>query len=147
MALKIKLLAVITLGLTSCKTYYIPKESFIDQFSSIDSTTLQIVTVQGPMGILSKYEANPINKIKCVDKKGIPNELNNGPSIETRITSNNKQSIVFYFDRVIIQDSIVYGIQSRFMGLKTSIPLKDITKIEVQDGHKNFHYIKTERKQ
>lgn len=129
---------------SSCENYYISKDSFIKQFAGIDSTKLRTVVVGGSMFGTATYKANPINKIKCVDKKGRENELDNGPSIETRMTINNKKRIVFYFDRVIIIDSVVYGVQSRFLNIRTSIPLKDITKIEVQDGRKNFDYIKVD---
>jgi hypothetical protein len=128
--------------ISSCKNYYIPKESFAEQLAGIDSTRLQEVTVAGPYGESYNYLANPLSKIKCVDKKGESAELTNGPSIEIRITVNNHKKIIFYFDRVMIQDSIVYGVRSRFMNLRSAVPLKDITKIEVQDGHKNFHYKK-----
>lgn len=136
--------SILPILLCSCKNYYIPKDIFIKQFADIDSTKLRTVIVSGPMGATSTYKANPINKIKCVDKKGNDAELNNGPSIETRMTINNKKRVIFYFDRVIILDSIVYGVQSRFINMRTSIPLKDITKIEVQDGHKKFSYIKVD---
>ncbi len=142
------LLSLLTIAVTivfnSCKNYYIPKDSFIKQFTNIDSTKLRTVVVRGPLGGTATYKANPINKIKCVDKKGNDAELNNGPSIETRITINNKKKVIFYFDRVVIHDSSVYGVQSRFLNMRTSIPIKDITKIEVQDGHKKFSYIKVE---
>jgi hypothetical protein len=146
MTKKILLIAIINfiLLLGSCKNYYISKDSFIKQFTDIDSTKLRTVVVGGSMFGTATYKANPINKIKCVDIKGRANELDNGPSIETRITINNKKRVVFYFDRVIIIDSIVYGVQSRFLNIRTSIPLKDITKIEVQDGHKNFDYIRVD---
>lgn len=136
---------ILTILFYSCKNYYIPKDSFIKQFADIDSTKLRTVIVSGPMGSTSTYKANPINKIKCVDKSGNELELNNGPAIETRITINNKKRIVFYFDRVLIQNNIVYGVQSRFINIQTSIPLNDITKIEVQNGHKKFSYIKVDR--
>lgn len=47
-----------------------------------------------------------------------------------------------YFDRLFIKDSAVVGSPSTFMpSLMNVILLRDITKIEVQDGHKNFHYV------
>lgn len=136
---------VTAVAFNACKNYYIPKESFIKQFHSVDSASLRNVTVAGPYGSIYQYKANAINMIKCVDKKGNSAELGNSPSIETRITINDKKRIVFYFDRVIMQDSIVYGVQSRFVtSVRKAIPVKDITKIEVQDGHKQFTYIKVE---
>ena len=147
MTKKISLIAIVlqTIFITSCKNYYIPKDSFIKQFGGIDSAKLRTVVVSGPMGSTLTYKANPINKIECVDKKGNAAQLSNGPSIETRLTINDKKRVVFYFDRVVIIDSVVYGVRSRFVNMRTSIPIKDVTKIEVQDGHKKFSYLRVDQ--
>jgi hypothetical protein len=129
--------------LNSCANYTIPMDSFKQQFAGIDSTTLEQVKVRGPMGESFEYPANPIKIIHCLDKKGQEIKLENKPSIEIRFThgQENKRTI-FYFDRVIISDSNVVGVQSRFISaIGKSIPLHDITKIEVQDGKKDFKYV------
>ena len=33
------------------------------------------------------------------------------------------------------------GVESRFLNFRTSIPLSDIAKIEIQDGKKKFSYV------
>jgi len=127
---------------TSCKTYLIPVDSFKKQFAGIDSTKLRQVRVVGPIGEKYNYLANPLTTIKCVDKKGNSFELLNSPSIEIRFTygDNNKRTI-YYFDRIYISDSCVVGVQSRFISsIRKTIPIKSITKIEIQDGKKNFRY-------
>ena len=131
------------LFLTSCTTYYIPLDSFKQQFSGIDSTRLVNVDVKGPFGDSYHYAANPISIIKCVDKSGNPAELKNSPSIEIRFTygENNKRT-VYYFDRIYVSDSSVVGVESRFIqSIRKTIPLNAISKIEVQDGKKDFHYV------
>ncbi len=140
--IKTILIVLIVFGLFSCKTYYIPIESFKEQFSKIDSTKLKIVNTRGPAGDVVEYLANPIEYIKCVDKNNNPFELKNSPSIEIRFTLNNNKKTIFYFDYIYLQDSMVIGDRSRFFYMEKSIPLKDIKKIEVQDGHKDFKYIK-----
>lgn len=129
--------------LNSCTTYIIPLDSFKQQFSKIDSTKLKRVTVKGPIGELHVYSANPIKTISCIDKKGNPIQLVNKPSIEIRFTYGQKNTkSIFYFDRIFVNDSLVIGVQSRFIStISKTIPLKDITKIEVQDGKKNFNYV------
>ncbi|MFN0189752.1 MAG: hypothetical protein ACKVQV_13710 [Bacteroidia bacterium] len=129
--------------LNSCASYTIPVDSFKHQFAGIDSTTLEQVKVRGPMGESYEYPANPIKIIYCLDKNGKEVKLENKPSIEIRFTygQENKRT-VFYFDRVIFSDSNVIGVQSRFISaIGKSIPLNDITKIEVQDGKKDFKYV------
>jgi hypothetical protein len=130
---------------TSCKTYYISNDSFKQQFAGIDSTKLKMVemTGGGNLWVTEQYLANPLTTIKCQDKKGNPAELENGPAIEIRFTNggNNKRTSG-YFDRVYVSDSLVTFVQSRFIStLRKTIPLNDITKIEVQNGGKNYKYI------
>jgi hypothetical protein len=138
------LFSICILGLilvTSCTTYLIPVDSFKMQFAGIDSTKLKQINVTGPIGESYNYLSNPLRTIKCVDKKGNSYELTNSPSIEIRFTYGEKNKrTVFYFDRIYVNDSCVVGVQSRFISsIRKTIPLKSITKIEIQDGKKNFH--------
>lgn len=117
----------------------------MEQFTGIDSTKLRLVNTLGPSGKVSEYYANPLDYIKCIDKKNIPVELKNSPSIEIRFTENNNKRTIFYFDRVFLQDSLVFGEMARFVRISKGIPLGNVKLIEVQDGHKNFSYM--EKKQ
>src|SRR6266496_3748489 len=142
--LKIIMIVAGSLFLSSCTTYYISLDSFKQQFAGIDSTKLKDVKVEGPIGEVYNYPANPITTIKCMDKNGNPAELTNSPSIEIRFTYgiNNKRAIL-YFDRIYVSDSAVVGVESRFIpSIRKTIPLNSITKIEVQDGKKSFRYVK-----
>jgi hypothetical protein len=147
MKFKIKLIicAFGILFLNSCTTYFIPVQSLKEQLSQIDSTKFKMVKVRGPIGEKYNYLSNSIKKILCEDAKGNKVELENSPSIEIRFTSgkDNKRNIC-YFDRIFVNDTCVIGVQSRFISaIRKTILLKDITKIEVQDGRKNFHYVQT----
>ena len=143
-----RILTILITGLlffTSCKTYYISTDSFKQQFAGIDSTKLIMVemTGGGNLWVTEQYLANPLTKIKCQDKKGNPAELENSPAIEIRFTygGNNKRTSG-YFDRVFVSDSRVTFVQSRFIQtIRKTILLNDITKIEVQNGGKNYKYI------
>ena len=134
-------LPALALIFSSCTTYYIPKESFIQQFAGMDSSTLREVTTRGPAGDTIRYKTYPIDYIHCIDRKGIKVELKNSPSIEIRFTDSNNRRTVFYFDWISVNDTTVRGRQSRFISLfRKSIAIRTIMKIEVQDGLKNFHY-------
>jgi hypothetical protein len=139
--LKTGFLFLLVLGLISCKTYYIPVESFKEQFNGIDSTKLKIVNTRGPAGDIAQYPANPIEYIKCVDKDNNPFELKNSPSIEIRFTEQNNKRTVYYFDRVFLQDTLIIGDMSRFIHYRKGISINNVKLIEVQDGHKNFKYV------
>ena len=134
-------LFLLFLGFISCKTYYIPVESFKEQFNGIDSTKLKIVNTRGPAGDIAQYPANPIEYIKCVDKDNNPFELKNSPSIEIRFTEQNNKRTVYYFDRVFLQDTLIIGDMSRFIHYRKGISINNVKLIEVQDGHKNFKYV------
>lgn len=129
----------------ACTTYYIPVQSFKEQFIGIDSTKLRLENTRGPAGDVTEYLANPIDYIKCVDKNNIPFELKNSPSIEIRFTENTNKRTIFYFDRVFLQDSLVFGEMSRFIRVRKGIPLSNVKLIEVQDGHKNFRYVENKK--
>ncbi len=140
-ARRVLLLILVLTLMTSCATYYLTTDSLKYQFSGIDSTELKMVTVRGPVGEKHQYLANPINEIECLDKKGNPSTLVNSPSVEMRITITTGRKTIFYFDRVYLTDSTLVGVQSRFISsIRKTIKLKDIKKIEVQDGKKKFHY-------
>jgi hypothetical protein len=100
------------------------------------------MTVRGPIGERYDYLANPITEVECFDKMGNSARLTNSPSIEMRITEINGKRTVFYFDRIFVTDSTLTGVKSRFAPLiNKTIKLKDIRKIEIQDGKKNFNYV------
>lgn len=134
-------LIILSLIVSSCKTYYIPIEIFNDQLKDIDSVELKTVNTKGPMGDVVTYKTYPIDYIKCVDKKNNPFELKNSPSIEVRVTDKNNKKTYLYFDQMYVQDSILKGDGSRFIYYKKEIPIKEIKLIEVQDGHKKFKYV------
>ncbi len=143
--ISIVLAILISAIFSSCKTYHIPVESFKKQLSDIDSTQLRMVRTRGPAGGITEYPANPIDQIKCVDKGGNEIELQNSPSIETRITTSDGKRIILYFDRIYVQNDTLIGYRSLFIGLPKRIPLAEITKVEVQDGRKNFHYVEKKK--
>ena len=138
----IGLYTLVAFGVFSCKTYYIPVDSFKAQFNGIDSSKLKIVSTQGPMGDIVDYQANPIDYIKCVDKNNNSLELKNSPSIEIRFTEKNNKKTVFYFDRIFLQnDTLIVGDISRFLYIQKGISINNVKLIEVQDGHKKFKYV------
>jgi hypothetical protein len=143
---KTVLFSIISFGLiflaSSCKTYYIPIESFKQQFAGLDSSKYKEVITRGPVGDKVKYKTFPISFIKCVDKAGNPFELKNAPSLEIRFTDSNNKRTIFYFDRISVDSTSVTGVQSRFISsIKKKIALDNIVKIEIQDGGKKFKYI------
>ena len=128
--------------MSSCKTYYIPVDSFKQQFAGMDTSKLKEVTTRGPAGDKVRYKTFPIDFIKCVDKDGNPVELRNNPSLEIRFTDTNNKKTIFYFDLISVDKTYVRGVQSRFItSIKKTIPLSTIKTIEIQDGKRKFNYV------
>ncbi len=139
-------LLVLMFSTINCTTYYIPIDSFRQQFNGIDSTKLRMVEINVPVTVYSSttssYPANPIDTIDCVDENNKPVRLANSPSIETRFTEINGDRTIFYFDTIYLQDSLIMGAKSRFLpSLRDAIPINNVKLIEVQDGKKNFYYV------
>ena len=132
---------IIIFSFISCKTYIIPIESFTKQFKGVDTSNYKIVKTRGPFGEIVEYRANPIDTIKCFDKKNNLVLLKNKPSLEIRFTRKNNKKTVFFFDKVFLQDTLIIGDMSRLIKLQKSIPIGSIKKIEIQDGHKNYKYV------
>lgn len=135
---------LLLLVMVSCKTYTIPVDSFAAQFAEVDSSSLKQVRIVGAQN--ANYLANQIAAIECVDKQGDVVCLRNSPSLEVRFTYGDPQHrIIFYFDRVILQDGTIVGGRSRFIpSMLGRVPLEEVTKIEIQDGGKNYKYIDRE---
>ncbi|MDH3269312.1 MAG: hypothetical protein OEM46_10710 [Ignavibacteria bacterium] len=145
--MKLFLSFALLLSLFGCTTYFIPIESFKHQFNGIDSTKLRMVEINVPVVIrgvtTNLYPANPIDTINCVDDNNKPIKLENSPSIEIRFTEKNDDRTIFYFDTIYLQDSLIVGAKSRLIPtLRDAIPINNVKLIEVQDGKKDFHYVK-----
>lgn len=101
------------------------------------------VVVAGPLGAQFAYDANDILLIKCVGRDGQVHDLYNSPSIEVRLTLSDGKRRIMYFDRLMLHGDTLIGSRSRFAGpAVTKIPFADIVKMEVQDGKKDFVYLK-----
>jgi hypothetical protein len=129
--------------LSSCTMYYISVDSFKRQFAGLDTSGFRRVVTKSPWGGKASYKTYPVDSILCVDKKGTPMVLKNGPSIEIRFTDMDYKKTVFYFDRMVVSNDTVTGVRSRIISsLKRSIPLSKVKTIEVQDGRKKYSYVK-----
>ncbi|EHQ24934.1 hypothetical protein [Mucilaginibacter paludis] len=144
--MKIKhILSAIAIGvvffISSCKMYYIPVESFKQQFAVWDTSKFKQVKTQGPMGDVVKYKTYPIDAVKCVDKDGNPVLLKNSPALEIRFTDVNNKRTTFYFDRIFVKGDSIQGSQSRFFFVIKTIPLSTVKLIEIQDSRKKLKYV------
>ena len=130
---------IIAIIFSACKTYYIPVESFKQQFNGLDTT--KRVTMKTPYGNRVSYNTYPIDVVKCIDKTGSQMVLKSAPSLEIRFTDNQNKRKTFYFDLIYIDGDKVTGVESRFMPwIKATVLLSNIKTIEIQDDKKGFSY-------
>lgn len=141
MAKKYLLIGLI-LMVAACKTYTVAPNDFKNQLISVGANQLRDVTTNNPLGFVPelKFKANNLILLDVVDKKGTPYTLQNSPAIEMRVTLKNGKRKIFYLDTVILENDTLHGCISRILDLKSKVPFDQITKIEVQDGGKNYYY-------
>jgi hypothetical protein len=76
---------------------------------------------------------NDLRALKCLDKNGNEKILNVDYHTGIRITKKDKSRVTFYFDSLILKDSIINGKKSHFVGISIDpVKIKDIEKIEIQ---------------
>lgn len=137
---KIVTLYILTL-FVSCKTYELTPLNLKIQLEN-SSVEEKEIHLNSPYGYFnSSYYALNLNYLEVFDKKGNKFHLLNSPSIEMRLINNEGEKFTMYFDTVVIDNDTLTGSRSRFIsGIKHKVPFNTISKIFVQDGHKNFKY-------
>ena len=125
------LLHLLMLCIISCKTYTVAPESFKKQvIESNDNTSSSFKN--------SIFDAYYLEFLSVNDKEGNPFEMKNTPAVEMRVTLKNKKRKIMYLNTVRLENDSLKGHISMLLGLKTKVAFSDITKIEIQDGGKNF---------
>ncbi|MGB7786724.1 MAG: hypothetical protein WBL27_11530 [Salinimicrobium sp.] len=144
--MKTKMLAtvgILTLFL-SCKNYTVAVDSFREQMTRPGNDQLREVEINNPMPYTYtniRYEANAIDSITVIDKKGQPVRIENSPRLEMRITRKNGKKYILLFDTVIVENDTLKGARSRLLQhLRREIPMNDIAKIQIQDSGKVYKY-------
>jgi hypothetical protein len=132
---------MVSIFLFSCSTYLIPVDSFKNQFAGMKETDMKEVIAQGPLGERTTYKSFSKDSVDCINKKGEWIRLEKTPSLEIRFTDASNKKTVFYFDRIFVNDSSISGTYSRILGIRKTIPLNSVKKIELQDGRKNYRYV------
>ena len=134
---------ILTLFL-SCKNYTVAVDSFREQMTQPGNEKLRKVEINNPMPYTYtniRYEANSIDSITVIDKKGQPVRIENSPRLEMRITRKNGKKYILLFDTVIVENDTLKGARSRMLqNLRREIALNDIAKIQIQDSGKVYKY-------
>ncbi len=123
----------------SCKTYELTPLSLKNQLENSSLEKKDIHLNNASIFFNSNYMAVSLDSLEVFDKKGNRYYLQNSPSIEMRLINFEGEKFTMYFDTVVIKNDTLIGIRSRFMpNFKHKVPFKTISKVFVQDGHKDF---------
>lgn len=135
---KIVTLYILTL-FVSCKTYELTPLSLKTQLENSFVEKKGVKLNNASIFFNSTYMAVGLDSLEVYDKKGKIFYLQNSPSIEIRLINNEGEKFTMYFDTVVIKNDTLTGCRSRFIsGIKHKVPFSTISKVFVQDGHKNF---------
>lgn len=125
----------------SCKTYELTPLSLKTQLENSSLEEKGVKLNSASIFFNSTYMAVSLDSLEVYDKKGTIFYLQNSPSIEMRLINNEGEKFTMYFDTVVIKNDTLVGSKSRFIsGIKHKIPFSTISKVFVQDGHKDFKY-------
>jgi hypothetical protein len=119
--------------LSSCATYHMTTQSLIEQLTDTQKEKKVTVLVAFPIFVPFVVTGNSLQQVKVLDKNGnefiIPVTNHTG----IRVTKKDGKRKTFYFNTLIIQDSIITGKNDHFIGTNIKpINLNNIEKIELQ---------------
>jgi len=118
---------------SSCETYHLSTESLLTQFADTQKETKTNFIFAYPLFFPGVVTGNDLRGIMCLDKNDQKVIINITNHTGVRITKKDGKRKTFYFDTLIIQDSVINGSASHFLGLTIKpIKLNDIEKIELQ---------------
>ncbi len=122
-----------SLLLSSCATYHMTTQSLIEQLADTQKEKKVTVLVAFPLFFPGVVTGNSLLQVKVLDKNGkecvIPVTNHTG----VRLTKKDGKRKTFYFNTLIIQDSIITGKNDHFIGTNIKpINLNNIEKIELQ---------------
>jgi len=124
-----------TLLLSSCSTFTITKESLIEQLNENQNVS----KTSNVLSLGSEYYSNNLQKIKCTDKNGNEVYLYTAKNMNFIITKTSTgKTVNLYFDTVYFKNDTLFGLKSRILGGKRSIPINDIEKVVIQTETKRF---------
>lgn len=123
------MLLVMTLVLlfSGCASFTISKESFVNQLKENQVVERKYTTASAGTG----FDANGIEKIKCIDKNGKEVWLYAGKDVSFQITQHPGDKVTLYFDTVYLANDTIFGLKSRLVGGKRKIPVNAVEKIAI----------------
>lgn len=124
---------LITVIICSCTTYHLTTGSLLQQFADVHPETKTNLIIAFPLIFPGSVTGNSLSSIKVLDQNNKEHTIPVTNHTGVRITKKDGTRKTFYFDTLLIQDSVINGKISHFVGLDIKpIKLDDIEKIELQ---------------
>lgn len=124
---------ILTISLTSCQTYHMTTKSLIEQLADTQKEKKVNFIVAFPFFFPGIVTGNSLREVKVLDKYEKEVFLTVTHHTGVRITKKDGKRKTFYFDTLIIQDSLITGKNDHFIGVSIKpINLNNIDKIELQ---------------
>lgn len=130
----VSLLLTFAIFLTGCQTYHISTQSLLEQLAETQKEKKVSVVVAFPIVFPGIVTGNSLRKIKVLDKMNRECILPVTNRTSVRIIKKDGTRKTFYFNTLLIKDSIITGKNDHFIGVNIKpINLNNIEKIELQE--------------
>jgi hypothetical protein len=123
-----------SLLLPACATYHISTQSLVEQMANSGTEKKTIVGFAPPYFFYKgSVKGNDLTKITCLDKNGKEARIDVTNKTSVRITELDSSRVTFYFNTLIIHDSVITGSKTHFFQWSFKpVMLRDISNIEIQ---------------
>jgi hypothetical protein len=126
-------LVVFSFLVSGCATYHITTESLIKQLAETHQEKKTIIVFAPPIFVPFTVTGNSLYQIKVLDKNEMECFIPVTNHTGVRITKKDGTRKTFYFNTLMIKDSLITGKNDHFIGVNIKpINLNKIKKIELQ---------------
>ncbi|MEI6577372.1 MAG: hypothetical protein WCO63_14440 [Bacteroidota bacterium] len=127
-------LVILVFSFSSCATYHVTTQSLLEQLANNQpETKVNMLIVYPYFFFPGVVTGNSMTEIKVLDKNEKECIIPVKRQTSIRITKKDGKCKTFYFDTMLIKDSIVTGKNDHFIGTDIKpIKLNNIKKIEIQ---------------
>jgi len=119
---------------SSCETYHISTQSLLEQLANTKKEKKVNFIFAFPVFFPGVVTGNSLNQVRVLDKTEKEFIMPVTHRTGVRITKKDGTRKTFYFDTLLVQDSIITGKNDHFIGINIKpINLNNIEKIELQE--------------
>ncbi len=126
-------LVLVAFLMSGCATYHITTESLIKQLAETREEEKTTILIAPPIFVPFTVTGNSLYQIIVLDKNEMECVIPVTNHTGVRITKKDGTRKTFYFNTLIIKDSLITGKNDHFIGVNIKpINLNSIDKIELQ---------------